>query len=312
MSKIAFVFPGQGSQKVGMGLDIFEKNNSAKEIFLQADDVLGESLSALIFEGDQSELTKTSNAQPAILTTSIALLYAFQEVANIKADCFAGHSLGEFSAYVAAGSLTFTDAIQLVRKRGLLMEAAVPTGGAMAAILGIDQEAIATICAEINKENLVSIANINCPGQIVISGSSDGVEKAGILAKEHGAKRAIPLDVSGPFHSELMMRTAEQFNLELRSIEIQLTQMPVYTNLTALPDADIVTSLTKQLYSSVQWQETIENMIQDGVDCFVEIGPGKVLAGLVKKINQEVNVYSVYDEQSCVEVAKIVRGVISE
>ncbi len=312
MSKIAFVFPGQGSQKVGMGRDIFEKNESAKSVFVEADQVLKQPLSALIFEGDQRELTQTNQAQPAILTTSVALLRAFQEMTDVKADCTAGHSLGEFTAYVAAGVLTFPDAVQLVKKRGLLMEAAVPSGGAMAAVLGMEQEKLATICDRVGQDHIVSIANINCPGQIVLSGSSDGVTRASELAMAQGAKRVIPLDVSGPFHSEMMIRAAEQFNSALSATEIKPANIPVYTNVTAEPTSDIISSLTEQLYSSVRWQATIENMIRDGVDCFIEIGPGKVLAGLVKKINKEVAVYSVYDDASCILVAKTLKGVTSE
>lgn len=287
MSKIAFLFPGQGSQFIGMGKELYEQVPAAKRLFDEADETLETKLSSLIFEGDAEELTLTYNAQPALLTTSIAVLEKFKE-SGITPDFTAGHSLGEYSALVAAGALSFKDAVYTVRKRGEFMNEAVPAGeGAMAAILGMDAEALKQVTDKVTEEgNLVQLANLNCPGQIVISGTAKGVELASELAKENGAKRAIPLEVSGPFHSELMKPAAEKLKEVLDACDIKDADVPVISNVSAdvmTEKADIKEKLIEQLYSPVRFEESINKLIAEGVTTFIEIGPGKVLSGLVKK-----------------------------
>ncbi|MCY7465528.1 ACP S-malonyltransferase [Bacillus safensis] len=302
MTKIAFLFPGQGSQKIGMGKDLFDQEAVSKAVFEEADKTLGFDLSSLIFEGDAEELTLTFNAQPALLTTSIAILKKFEE-SGIKADYTAGHSLGEYTALVAAGALSFKDAVYAVRKRGELMNEAVPAGeGAMAAILGLDKAALEEVTKEVTESgHLVELANLNCPGQIVISGTAKGVELASEKAKEKGAKRAIALEVSGPFHSALMKPAAEKFTDVLSKLDIADAKTPVISNVTA----DIVTSrdeietkLIEQLYSPVRFEESVERLIDLGVTTFIEIGPGKVLSGLVKKVNRRLTTISVSDQET--------------
>ncbi|PRR92433.1 MULTISPECIES: ACP S-malonyltransferase [unclassified Bacillus (in: firmicutes)] len=302
MTKIAFLFPGQGSQKIGMGKDLFDQEAVSKAVFEEADKTLGVDLSSMIFEGDAEELTLTYNAQPALLTTSIAILKKFEE-SGIKADYAAGHSLGEYTALVAAGALSFQDAVYAVRKRGELMNEAVPAGeGAMAAILGLDQAALLEVTKEVTESgHLVELANLNCPGQIVISGTAKGVELASEKAKEKGAKRAIALEVSGPFHSALMKPAAEKFTDVLSKLDISDAKTPVISNVTA----DIVTSrdaietkLIEQLYSPVRFEESVERLIDLGVTTFIEIGPGKVLSGLVKKVNRRLTTISVSDQET--------------
>jgi [acyl-carrier-protein] S-malonyltransferase len=312
MGKIAFIFPGQGSQTVGMGQSIADASPEAKGVFEKADSRLGYSLSNIIFNGPQEELTLTTNAQPALLTTSIAVLKVFSE-SGIKADYTAGHSLGEYTALVASGAIQFEDAVYAVHKRGQYMEEAVPNGeGTMAAILGMDRETLQEVTRKISEQgHPVQLANLNCPGQIVISGAKKGVELACELAKEKGAKRALPLQVSGPFHSELMKPAAEKFKAELDGIHIQDAAIPVIANVTAdvLTNAgEIGEKLIEQLYSPVLWEDSVKKMIELGVDTFVELGPGKVLSGLVKKVDRSVNTYAVLDLESCQEVIKAIKG----
>lgn len=312
MTKIAFLFPGQGSQKIGMGKDLFDQEAVSKAVFEEADKTLGFDLSSMIFEGDAEELTLTYNAQPALLTTSIAILKRFEE-SGIKADYAAGHSLGEYTALVAAGALSFQDAVYAVRKRGELMNEAVPAGeGAMAAILGLDQAALVDVTKEVTESgHLVELANLNCPGQIVISGTAKGVELASEKAKEKGAKRAIALEVSGPFHSALMKPAAEKFTDVLSKLDITDAKTPVISNVTA----DIVTSrdaietkLIEQLYSPVRFEESVERLIDLGVTTFIEIGPGKVLSGLVKKVNRRLTTISVSDQETIEAAIQTLKG----
>jgi [acyl-carrier-protein] S-malonyltransferase len=303
MGKIAFLFPGQGSQTVGMGQSLAAADHDVSETFKKADEVLVESLSSLIFEGPQEKLTLTTNAQPALLTTSIAILNYFRQF-GIKPDYTAGHSLGEYSALVASGAIPFEDAVYAVRKRGELMEEAVPNGdGTMAAVLGMDREKIMDVTETVSAEGFpVQLANLNCPGQIVISGSKKGVEEASAKAKEGGAKRVIPLDVSGPFHSSLMKPAAERFEAVLDSISLNDANVPVIGNVTAEPMSDaaeIKKRLIEQLYSPVLWEDSVAKMIELGVDTFIEIGPGKVLSGLVKKVDRSARTFAIYDAETC-------------
>ncbi|MCD9023307.1 ACP S-malonyltransferase [Cohnella silvisoli] len=310
MGKIAFVFPGQGAQAVGMGKDAYESNAAARGIFDQADAALGFALSTLAFEGPDEQLRQTANTQPALLATSIALLETYKAHQQVKPDFVAGHSLGEYSALVAAGVLSFEDAIRLVRARGQFMEQAVPSGqGAMAAVLGAEREPLQTLCADVTASaGLVELANVNCPGQIVVSGTAEGVAAIAERGKEAGAKRVIPLDVSGPFHSSLMQPAADALAAELAKVDFRNAQIPVIANVHALPVTsgdELRELLVKQVVSPVQWEDTIKYLIGEGVDTFVEIGSGTVLAGLIKKIDKSVQVISVNSATSATAAAEV-------
>ena len=313
MSKIAFLFPGQGSQTVGMVGEFVAQDEASKNKLQLADEALGFSLSAIMQQGPQEELTLTYNAQPALLTAGVIVAERLRAV-GIEADFAAGHSLGEFAALVYAGAMTFEDAVVTVNKRGQFMDQAVPAGlGAMAAILSIDAESLRVVCEEITNEgHSVQLANINCPGQIVISGTAVGVERASSLAKERGAKRAIPLVVSGPFHSSLMAPAADKLAEQLNRIQLFNPHIPVVSNVTSelLTDAtQLPSELVAQVTSPVRWQQNIETLIAQGVDVFIECGPGKVLSGLVKKINRDVQVLAVYDEQTLQDAQMTLKGV---
>lgn len=302
MGKIAFVFPGQGSQSVGMGHDLYTNHPAAQAYFDRADEALGFALSDLIFQGPEDQLKITYHTQPALLTTSIACLEAFK-AAGITPDYVAGHSLGEYSALVAAGVLAFEDAVRTVRARGEFMEQAVPGGlGAMAAVLGAEREALAELCKAITScGSVVELANVNCPGQIVVSGSKEGVQAVVERCKEAGAKRAIPLEVSGPFHSSLMKPASERLAEALTSIEMSEAAVPVVANVTARPatsPADIRGLLVEQVYSPVLWEDTIAYLISEGVDMFIELGSGTVLAGLIKKVDKTVKTVSIGGQEA--------------
>ena len=302
MGKIAFVFPGQGAQKVGMAKDVYDALPQAAELFKTADEVLGFSISELAFEGPEEQLKQTANTQPALLTASIALFEALKSK-NITPDYVAGHSLGEYSALVAANALDFDQAVAIVRARGQYMEQAVPSGqGAMAAVLGAERESLAALCAEISAtEHAVELANVNCPGQIVVSGSVEGVNAVAARVKEIGGKRAIMLEVSGPFHSSLMKSAADQLSERLQPVSFRDATVPVVANVTAktvTQGSDIQALLVEQVYSPVLWEDSVRFLIHEGVDTFIEIGPGNVLTGLIKKIDKNVRLINISSLES--------------
>jgi [acyl-carrier-protein] S-malonyltransferase len=299
--KTAFVFPGQGSQYPGMGRDIHERYAPARKVFDEADAALGFSLSQLCFEGPEEALKLTENTQPAILTVSIALLRVLEE-RGVRPDYVAGHSLGEYSALVAAGALGFADAVRLVRRRGRYMQEAVPVGvGGMAAILGLDTAAVDAICAEAAAGDVVRPANLNSPAQVVIAGHVGAVERAVALAKGAGAKRAITLPVSAPFHCELLEPAAVRLSADLDALHFENLRYPLVTNVDAraITDAgDARDALKRQVSRPVRWSESVRRMLDDGVGTFVEVGPGKVLAGLVRSIDKSARTFNVEDEKS--------------
>jgi [acyl-carrier-protein] S-malonyltransferase len=301
ISRIAFLFPGQGSQAVGMGKDLAEKYPVARQTFEEADDALGIKISQLCFEGPEDNLRLTENTQPAILTVSVAAWRVLQEK-GIKPAFVAGHSLGEYSAHVAAGTMSFADAVRTVRNRGKFMQEAVPVGtGSMAAILGMSPDAVASVCSDAAQGEVCEPANINSPEQIVISGHVAAVERAVNLATERGAKRAKVLPVSAPFHCSLMKPAQEKLSVVLGNLQLAAPRFPVVSNVNALPAGDAESAreaLVRQVTGSVRWSESIQWLIAQGVQTFVEVGPGKVLCGLMRQIDRSKKCVNVEDEAS--------------
>ena len=300
-NQIAFLFPGQGSQAVGMGKDLAERYPVGKQVFEEADDALGIKLSQLCFEGPEDQLRLTENTQPAILTVSVAALRVLNEK-GVKPSFVAGHSLGEYSAHVAAGTISFTDAVRAVRNRGKYMQEAVPVGtGSMAAIVGMNIEAVAALCADAAQGEVCEPANINSPDQIVISGSVGAIERAVRLAEERGAKRAKMLQVSAPFHCSLMKPAQDRLAADLNALSFSAPQIPVIANVFAKPVEDAVSAreaLIRQVTGSVNWNESIQLLIARGVQTFIEVGPGKVLSGLMRQIDRTKKALNVEDEAS--------------
>ena len=304
MSKVAFVFPGQGAQYVGMGKDFYEQIPVSRKVYTIASEVTGLNLPGLCFkENEQIDITEYT--QIAMLATEAAMLAALQEK-GVKADVAAGLSLGEYGAILTAGAMSLEDVFRVVRQRGILMQKAVPTGGALCAVLGMDGEKIAKICEE--TEGIVSVANYNCPGQIVITGEEGAVAAAAEKMKEAGARRCIPLKVSGPFHSEMLKGAGEKLAGVLVDVELKEFSMPYVTNVTAdyVTDiSEIKELLGRQVYSSVRWQQSVERMIADGVDTFIEIGPGRTLTGFLKKINKNVTGLHIEKVEELEEVVRL-------
>jgi [acyl-carrier-protein] S-malonyltransferase len=307
---IAFIFPGQGSQKVGMGKALADAYPICRETFEEADAALGESLSRLCFEGPDDRLTLTENQQPAILAVSIAAFRLAQSL-GVTPAFVAGHSLGEYSANVAAGTLDFADALALVRRRGRYMQEAVPVGtGAMAAILGLDGAAVVRACEEAAQGDVVSAANINGGGQVVISGAKDAVTRAGARAKELGARRVVPLQVSAPFHCALMKPAQDRLAPELRSIRAHNPRVPIVANVDAEPKrtaADAIEALVAQVSSPVRWEDVVRRLASEGVTTYVEVGPGRVLSGMVERINRDATLANIAmpDDVSSIEALRV-------
>jgi len=297
---LAYVFPGQGSQRVGMGLDLYQGFSSAREVFEEADDALGFSLSRLCFEGPEEELSQTANAQPAILTVSLACLKAASQVAGqlICPAFMAGHSLGEYTALVAAQVLDFVDAVRLTRQRGRLMqEAGERVPGGMVAIIGLDELSVEQVCQEAGAQ----IANLNSPGQTVISGAKETLVRAADLARAMGARHIMPLKVSGAFHSPLMQPATDGMAKAISELSFRHPTVPIVVNSTAEPvttDDAVKEELLRQLCYCVQWQRSVEYMVGAGVSTFIEIGPGQVLSGLIKRISNEAQILNVGDAES--------------
>jgi [acyl-carrier-protein] S-malonyltransferase len=299
MSKIAFIFPGQGSQYRGMGKELAENFKIAGETFAEADDALSFKLSRICFEGPDEDLKLTFNTQPAILTVSVAALRVLRTETQLSAQFLAGHSLGEYSALVASGAISFTDAIRTVRARGTYMQEAVPVGvGAMAAIIGVEAEILTEICNEAAQGEVVAPANYNSPGQIVIAGHSGAVGRAIEIAKERGFRKAMLLPVSAPFHCSLMAPAGERLAQTLSGVSFAPMTIPVVTNVEAHPNHDnsrVPELLVRQVSAPVLWEASVMRMVEMEVERFVEIGPGKVLSGLVKRITKSADVCNIED-----------------
>ena len=297
--KIAFLFPGQGSQAVGMGKDLYDDFEAAKNVFDSADKILGKSITTLCFEGPEENLKQTVNTQPCIVTMSIAALEALKSQLDITPTFTAGHSLGEYCAMYCSGVMNLETTLKAIQKRADLMGAT--KGGAMAAILNAPEGSLEKALKEASEVGYVDVANYNSPAQVVITGDENAVKKAGELLSEAGARRVVPLAVSGAFHSKFMEEAGHEFASFVQDLDMENAQVPVFTNVDAqatMLSAEFKNKMPKQIYSSVHWTQTIENMIKDGVDTFIEIGPGKVLAGLNRKIDSSVKSYNIYDKES--------------
>ncbi len=302
MAKTAFIFPGQGSQFVGMGKDMFNNFPKARETFEEANDALGFSLSEMCFAGSAEDLALTANTQPAILTTSTAVFKTMEAEGFPLPDFVAGHSLGEYSALVAANSLNLSEAVKTVRRRGEYMQNAVPVGvGAMAAILGLDLETIKTACEEASENQVCSPANINSASQVVIAGNAEAINRAIGIVKQYGAKRAVKLNVSAPFHCALMKPAQDKLTGDLQAIDFRDLRFPIVENVSARGNTQgsrVRTALSEQVAAPVLWKDSIEYLIENGVQTFVEVGAGKILSGLVKQINRDVRCLNIEDAES--------------
>ena len=299
MKKIAFLFPGQGSQAVGMGKDLYDNFEAARKVFDAADSVLGKSITKICFEGPEEDLKQTINTQPAIVATSIAALECLKSELNITSDYTAGHSLGEYCAMYSAGVMSLENTFKAIQKRADLMSET--KGGAMAAVLNASEEVVKAGLNEGSKVGYVDVANYNSPVQVVITGDEAAVKSAGDYMLANGARRVVPLAVSGAFHSKYMESAGGKFAEFVKELQINDAKLPVITNVDAeetISGEDFKTKMPKQIYSSVHWTQTIQKMVENGVDTFIEIGPGKVLAGLNKKIAPEATVYNIFDKES--------------
>ena len=305
---LAFVFPGQGAQHAGMGKELSDNFSVARHVFEEANDALGFDVAKMCYYGSEEDLKLTANTQPAILTTSVAALRVVQQETGLVPDFVAGHSLGEYSALVAAGCMDFADAVKTVRQRGTFMQQAVPVGtGAMAAVLGIDAESLEQICADAAQGEIVSVANYNSPGQIVIAGHIAAVERAIELAKQKGARKAMLLPVSAPFHCALMTLAGEQLSSVLDYLILKPLAIPVVTNVEAIANNDstrVKELLIAQVSAPVRWENSVRYLLDNGVEHFTEIGPGKVLSGLIKRIDRSIKIENVSDLKSLLKLNK--------
>ena len=299
MNKLAFIFPGQGAQVVGMGKDLYEHYPAAKKVFDTADEVLGKKVTKMCFEGPEDDLKQTINTQPAIVTMSIAALEAFKSKLNLTPHFTAGHSLGEYCAMFCSGVMNLKTTLLAIQKRATLMNKV--NKGMMAAVLNAPEGSLEKALKEASKEGYVDVANYNSPVQVVLTGDEKAVNKAGELLTEAGARRFVPLAVSGAFHSKYLNEASKEFGEFAKELDLSSASIPVVTNVDAaatISAEDFRNKMPRQICSSVHWTQTIENMVKNGVDTFVEIGPGKVLAGLNRKINPEIKTYNVYDKES--------------